>query len=1517
MSFYVPIALNALAACSAEDPLDVMTSTDLLDGYPIQEDAFWAKMKVRKKLAFGVALQLVLLQIANLLVGPGPETILHLTFALYVLAVTFTAISRQTVHTHTAALWHLSLLNLFAAGCLGFGLLRPEGQEPVVVNDTAVSLEHGFKLGAFACYVVLTGLLATTPCGPALYYPPEAIYSDKMFHETERKEESNVAGIYGASPLQTVLFSYTTKIVLLGLNAASTSLEILDFPILAANMRATVLYTSLRRRLLTHKPAPLTALGLLTHLIRLNSRALTIVVILACFDGVLFMSGSVLTRYILEYLERDLERVNVWWGLLWVAALFASNVVLFTMLGQIWGLSTATLKAQVRNQLNTVLFAKTLARKNVASSVDLDSDKAKNRESDGDAEEFESKAQVMTLMTIDADRVATLTHQLFQIVDVPIALTVGIAIMYNFLGISAFFGLGAIILCIPLNHFAGQIVSRAQDGLMKARDARVGLMNEVLGGIRMIKFMAWERSFEARVGRVRDRELGYQKVNYLIEALCGVFGENGVPVLIAFVSFYHFAVIRGQELKPSVAFASVLYRFLVLNEVRWALNGGVITIISILQSLVSLRRIAKYLDGDEVALVRTLTPAALPAQQKDISLRSCTIAWSSNGPSSTQRSRSRFILSDLNLTFPSGDLSLVCGKLGSGKTLLLLALLGECDVLNGQLTCPRSPANFLAGDNAKVISEEEWVVDGVCAYAPQVVDNILFNLPYDQQRYHKTLEACALLDDLAVLEDGDESEIGERGLNLSGGQKARDSRASILLLDDVLSAVDAHTAHHLYHSCLKGDLMRGRTIILISHNIQLCAPGAAYIVALDSTSANSVGFAGSVAEFDKSGVMEALMQAQPVTDDADAKEEAVLEATDIIPSASERMKPPKKLAEDEHRAVGRVEFSVWRTYMEACGPLSYWALFLFISLLLALSRIAENGWLGYWTSGRAPGGAAQNVGIYSFIACAGLLIGVNRLLILYTGALHASASLHKRILESILFARMRFHDTVSRGRVLNRFGKDLEAIDSNLPNNIAAAAKYSIQFITTVITFSIIGGPLFIVGIVAMSFVYYQIGKPYSHTARDLRRLGRFHTRSPLYSMYSETIAGVVVVRAFGAPSKFLRDMLRHVDTNCNPSYWTWAINSWLQVRMLCLGAIVTAFLGVLVVTNKNISAATAGFALSFGNSMIEDLLTLLREFVNLEQAMVAAERIKEYSELPQEPHSAHAVQTQRPIWPPHGAIRCEELVVRYAEDLPDVLHGISFDINPGEKIGIIGRTGSGKSSLALSLLRIMDPTLAQGKIFIDGVDISTVELAELRRGVTMIPQDPTILSGTLRSTLDVWEEYQDADIFEALRRVHLMPAVHRGGNAETANMNVFRNLDSPVLEGGENFSTGEKQLLCIARAILKRSKILIMDERGVFLFTTLGLILKKTCSVDYASDELIGKSIRGEFKDSTILTIAHRIRTVIDYDRIMLLEHGRIVEFDKPSTLLANPSSKVYAMCKATGRKEFSVLKDLARAKV
>ncbi|KAI9441690.1 ATP-binding cassette transporter [Lactarius indigo] len=1513
---------------------------DIIDGEPIDEASFWANTKLRGALlviAFAVIVSLQTVSLGYSILFSSSAIIathlLHVSFSVYLSVLAAQSIGKTTIHSHIRRTIHISALSALAFVLLGFTALFPSNRL-MIPQPRFMQVVWYAVLGLYACS---TFIAVTTPLGPALHFPVSRIYSEKTVAAITNQAMDNVSGVTGASVWDLLLFSYTTKVVML---------DIGDLPIVPGTMRATYLFRSMRSTFSTTRLRQFLLWDIRPwQLARVNRAGFTVQMTLASIGAVLYYAPPFFLQRLVQYLETDPERHDRSWGWFYSFGMLVGTASIYLINGQMWSVSTTTLQVGIRVQLNSILFAKTLVRKDVASSSGPSDNKDKDKDitdtasesSEKDEEgDFSSKAQIMTLMTTDVGRVSEFSWHIFTLVDSPIEIIIGTIFLYSLLGSSAFVGLAVTCLFLPLNHFAGKVVVGAQENLMKARDERVALMNEVLGAIRMLKFMAWERNFEKRVLKIREKELKFQKLNYIIEVLWNAIW-NASPMIVTLVAFFHFAVIKNQTLTPSVAFTSVL----IFSEMKFALNALPETLINMLQSFVSLRRIEKYLHAAEVTPVPPLGGDPSP-----IAFHGATVTWprdrirsgtatASTVSSASSTPKTKFMLMDLNIVFPKGELSLVCGKLGSGKTLLLLALLGEADLLTGQMLCPQTPPDAIASFIGVVPSPGEWVVDGVCAYVPQsawlrnasIKENILFNLPYVEERYQRTLEVCALVNDLKILEDGDESEIGERGVNLSGGQKARSSsivslaravysRASTLFLDDVLSAVDAHTAHHLYFECLKGDLMRGRTIILVSHHVQLCVPGANYIVALEN---GRVLYKGDRQGFQSSGsgASESL-----VRDEAEAVADQIIEDLPLqtkkedtkenSPSSSKmqsedstsgaetpvvdaepnpKKKGPRKLVEEETRAVGRISRPVWETYFKACGRNPYWLMFAVSFLFAAATPVAENGWLSYWSGAsqgdRVPRSPMFYIGIYAAVSIPDSRVylisftcpqitGVD------TGSIHASIVLYKKLLETVLFANIRFHDTVSRGRLLNRFGKDFEGIDSSLSDNFGRSTVNGLSVMTTFITLSIVGGPQFFLVILGIGSLYWNV--VYGQTSRDMRRLDSV-TRSPLYSIYGETISGVTIIRAFGASSKFLRDMLKCVDTNTSPFYWMWGVNRWLSIRFNLLSAVIVGLAAFVSILTPTIDAALAGFILAFASTVTNDV----RRFVSLEQSMVALERVKEYSDLEIEP--PEFVEPRPPkSWPSNGEIECENLVIRYAPALPDVLHNLNFSVKPGEKVGILGRTGSGKSTLALSFFRFVEAT--EGRIVIDGIDISKIGLTDLRSKLTIIPQDPTILSGTLRSTLDVFDEYQDAEIYEALRRVHLIPSGDDEPQEDSVNINVFRDLDSPVSEGGDNFSTW-KQLLCMARAILKRSKVLVMDERPN--------------SVDYATDELISQTIRHEFAESTILTIAHRLRTVIDYNRVMLLEEGRIVEFDSPAVLLSDPNSKFYSLCKATGRSEFA----------
>ncbi|KIY63292.1 multidrug resistance-associated ABC transporter [Cylindrobasidium torrendii FP15055 ss-10] len=1511
------------------DPFDVARPIDFEEGTHIDEEAFWRRVGFRKT-ATASALAIALLSEAARLVSAladalPQETIVicvgRVVFAAYLFALAIRAIRQSTIHPHYESIMHITVLSLATVLVLLIAALVP--------STPTLPLRWSQPV-AFAFYALAGFVAMHTPTAPRMHFNPEDIYSPKAIKSVTNYH--NVSGATGASPWESMWFTYTNEVMILS-NTAD-SVEVADLPIVPVTMRAVLNYTAFRKTLQATQSGfwifrPGSGRNLAYSLLRLNIGLFIAEILLAVANAIFIFIPPLFLQKFIQYLEADRERTDTRWGWAFAVGLFSSKFAGYMINNQLWSFSTVTLKNKISLQLTSAIFAKTLVRKDVASSgsTNKDSDTDLNKAEDA----FSSKAQVLTLMFSDTDRIAMITKHIYNLTDSPTVIIFATLFLYKLLGVSCFFGIGVACLFLPLNHFAGSVVVGAQERLMSARDKRVALMNELLGAIRMLKFMAWERSFATKVVEIREQELKHQRMNYVIEVLwkslwyashtlqnCySISPRIASPILVTLTSFWHFTLVREQVLTPSIAFTSIV----VFNHLKHSLNALPEIFIPLLQArrkvAVSVRRIEKYLDSAEVE--HSIRPGVQP---ETVALQSCTVAWPHTSTSLPQTQRRKpFTLQDLNIEFPKGGLSLVCGKLGSGKTLLLHALLGEADVLSGKILCPRSPPDALA-NLIPCKASKQWIVQDICAYVPQtswlrnasIKDNILFSLPYDENRYQKTLEACALNADLALLEDGDDSEVGEKGINLSGGQRARISlaraiysRASVLFLDDVLSAVDAHTAHHLYHRCLKGELMFERTIILVSHHVQLCVSGAQYVVALDN---GVLKFAGDREAFMASEIKHVLLQTAYADDDVTEVIQPGTEgmSLDKVPESMATVavkRAPRRVIEDEARQVGHVDRDVWLTYVLACGRWLFWPFFCIIFVIGALMAVAETGWVKHWSdagSNQADEEAhppIHYIRIYALVCFSGLIVNTIRWGILYAGSIQASRTLHARLLESILFAGLRFHTTTSRGSLLNRFAKDMEVLDSELGDTGGNTVIFSLSFVTSLVTLCVVGGWQFIIPLVCLVGLYYDSGystaRMYGQVSRDLRRLSSI-TRSPQYAIVDETITGVPVIRAFGASSNILRDMLRIVDTNANPSNWMWAVNRWMTIRLDVISCSAIALVAIYAIFLPRLDASLVGFALTFADLLPDDVLSLVRTFVGLEQSMVALERIKEYSELPREPPEFMEPRPPK-LWPQAGKIEVKDLAIRYAPDLPNVLHGLTFDIKPGEKVGILGRTGSGKSTIAMSFFRFVEPT--EGSIAIDGLDISSIGLTDLRSRLTIIPQDPTILSGTLRSTLDVFDEYQDAEIFEALRRVHLIPSGDADQSVEDFASNVFRNLDSPISENGDNFSAGEKQLLCMARAILKRSRVVIMDEA--------------TSSIDNGMDQLIGKTIRDEFSKSTILTIAHRLRTVIDFDRIMVLENGRIVEFDSPSILLQNEQSRFHGLCSATGKEEFLALKSLA----
>ncbi|KAG2235533.1 hypothetical protein INT48_003096 [Thamnidium elegans] len=1225
-------------------------------------------------------------------------------------------------------------------------------------------------------------------------------------------------------------------------------------------------------------------------------------------------------------------------GLGYIFAMSLFIVLLNALIGQIWFFSQSSTQMRVKSMLNLEIYRKTLRRMDasVLSSVN---------HADKEAEDDSSKTgMIVNLMSTDSARISDFASWWFVILEAPLELIIGTYFLFTLLGWSSVLGLSCMIIMLPLNQFNSKIFVRTQDALMKARDKRVSLMNEVLQGIRQIKFFAAESNWTKRILEARTTELGYLKIIYLSEVVF-MFLWQGTPLLVTTVAFWSFTKLEGRELTAPIAFTSIA----IFNELRGSLTIIPETFIRLFETLISIKRIEQYLAEEEVA-----RPDTVPSRDIKVGFVDATVSWPQSEttiPSEDDATvvNSTFMLQDLNITFPANQISLICGSTGSGKTLLMLSLLGETETKSGTVFCPRSPFfstldNSTATTSIQNVSDqtipEDWILPYAVAYVSQtawlqnasIKDNILFGLPFVAKRYQATLHACALEKDLLYLEDGDSTEIGEKGITLSGGQKARValaravySRAHNVLLDDVLSAVDAHTAKHLYTKCLLGPLMQGRTQILITHHVSLCIQGSAYVVFLKE---GRVQVSGSPNELKRSNQLSLIFE------ENNTENHAIVEEVEVTEPAVEleENKKPKALVQDETRASGRIELRLYKLYFDCVGNWFFW-LFIFITVIGVRGfDIGASWWLKKWAQSYETSHAIINVmpvslesvyqwpvkltsklnslaptatilsdtekqdnlnmylGIYVLFNLANIITSVTRYFTMFYGGLRASRKLYILLLDRVFHAPLRFFDTTPVGRIVNRFAKDFETIDSNVSTDIVQFCGQWVIIISIVlIATSVLPILIVLMVVVAMINVYY--GLRFVAASRELKRMDSV-SRSPLFTLFTETIIGVTTIRAFGMTQQFMLEMLDRIDVNARPMFYAWTVSRWVSTRIGLMGAFVSLVTGVFILFNLDrLDAATAGFCLSYILVFTEMTYWGVRRYTQLEMNFNSVERVVEFLEMDQE---APTITDIRPPtdWPSHGAIEVKDLQVKYAVDLEPVLKGISFSIKPKEKVGIVGRTGSGKSTLALAFFRFIESS--QGSISIDGVNIADIGTADLRRNLTIIPQDPVLFSGTLRLNMDPFDEFSDEDIFTAFRRVHLL---HETG---VVNKNLFKDLTTPVSEGGHNFSQGQRQLLCLARALLKSTRVVLMDEA--------------TASVDFETDKAIQKTITQEFEECTILCIAHRLNTVIEYDRILVLDHGEVIEFESPLILLRDKDSAFYKMCRNSG--EFETLVELAKAK-
>ncbi|KAF4974138.1 hypothetical protein FZEAL_8903 [Fusarium zealandicum] len=1245
-----------------------------------------------------------------------------------------------------------------------------------------------------------------------------------------------------------------------------------------------------------------------------------------------------------QRVSREAPSLELW---VLVFGMAASNLLDSWIEGWVLWYSFADIAVPVRAQLSTLIFEKSLRRKNVKSAEKtkemtgplegIDKGKDEDEPSD-DSSVLKSRQAIVNLVGVDASRIAIFSSYQFLLINGVAKLVIFSFFLVRLIGWIPFLaGMAAWALTLPANTYFSKALMNRSEKLMKLRDERLAVVNEALIGMRQIKFSALEARWEQRILAMREKEL--KTLWRLFKVDTGLFGCWVVsPIILAATSLAIYAIINGQLL-PSVAFVSIgIFKALevTLGFLPELISSGVDTIVSI-------RRINTYLSGPEMDQTLSEGP--------DVAFEDASIAWPVDEETPDE---DRFVLRNLNFSFPSGELSVISGKTGTGKSLVLSALLGETDLLEGSIRVPKTKLPAERHDDEANLGN--WLIPGSVAYVGQTPwlesaslrDNILFGLPFVQERYKKVVDVCALTKDLEMLPDGDKTELGANGINLSGGQKWRVtlaraiySRAQILIMDDVFSAVDAHVGRHIFEKCVAGDICKGRTRILVTHHVALVQSKAKFIVELGEGISLH---AGLVSEFIRDGTLDEIRQheeteQQTLEDEAaeastavNSEEASITDPTEAAEGNGLQKVPSKdakQFVQEEVREKGIVQKHVYLTYLRDSGGTLAWAVCAVVFLGYQFGILGRAWWLRIWTGQADEGSPSISIHeqhgqasilslqqfplnsasdlrvsqtqqdlsfylwIYIAISVATAMVGTMRFFWAYLLAIRASRALFEKMLFAVLHTPLRWLDTVPVGRILNRFTSDFSIIDGRITIDWTMFMSNFLSLIGICIAAFFASAIVVPLAIVLLG-VGILIGRKYLYAARPLKRL-ESNCKSPVFELFNTALAGVSTIRGFQKTQVYVDRMYDKLDSWDVISAYMWLVNRWMGFRMALVGTLFSTVVGIIVITSPSMDAALAGFTLSFALDFSESILWTIRNYAAMELNMNSTERVVEYTELETETLSG---EKPAAAWPASGTMEVNNLEVAYAPDLPPVLKGISFSVKNNERVGVIGRTGAGKSSLTLALFRFLEAR--SGSVSIDGLDISKVDLYSLRSRLAIIPQDPVLFSGTIRSNLDPFEDNTDEELRDSLGRVHLVdsqpvtpsnePASGATSTLVAKNTNIFKDLSSPISESGGNLSQGQRQLLCLARAIVARPKIMVLDEA--------------TSAVDMATDALIQRSIREEFTDSTLIVIAHRLSTIADFDRLLVLSEGRVAEFGTPKDLWEK-EGMFRDMCESSGEKD------------
>ncbi|CAG8759895.1 27966_t:CDS:10, partial [Gigaspora margarita] len=1153
----------------------------------------------------------------------------------------------------------------------------------------------------------------------------------------------------------------------------------------------------------------------------------------------------------------------------------------------------------------------------------------------GKARSLFTNGKITNLMSTDTTRIEFACNYFHAIWTAPIQICIILGLLIFNIGPSALVGFVLLVTLGPMQGKVMSLLARTRAKAADVTDERIKLMQEIFLGIRVIKYYAWEDSFADALNKLRNREIGM--VNFLLAIRAAVSGVSmAFPIFASILSFITFS-LTGGNLDVGIVFSSLaLFNLLRIPLIFWP-----ISIASVTDAYVAIIRINDFLQADELSVLPKILrseqyaikvidgefiwESAPPEEFTDVSKKerrneeraennkssdynennsSLIVANEKDSDASTtlipaafaenfdnsQSLSQRSQLFSINISIPHGKLIAIVGSVRSGKSSLLSALVGDMKRIKGEV---------LFGGNVVYCPQIAWIQNATLR------DNITFGLPFDEEKYQQVIKDCCLELDLELLPAGDLTEIGEKGINLSGGQKQRISiaravyyNADIVLLDDPLSAVDTHVGSCLFTNCIQGALAK-KTRLLVTHHLHYL-PQVDYVIYMED---------GKIVE---QGTYEALMKDEKtfsklIAEYGKTKYDDEIKNNDESTLNEKKNKDQifdlsKEFMSTEEQCRGTVNNEIYLAYIRNAGGLLSILIIVFLLVITQGANIGNNLWLSFWSSNMFDFSIEFYVhifkthGIPNCRAIQGIFSILCGIAISFI-SVKAAKRLHNNAIKRVLRAPISFFDTTPLGRIINRLLSELYQLFFITFSNVIGT------FILIIVVFT-----WFIIPLVPLTILNYLVAIFYRASNHELKRLDLV-LRSSLYAHFSETLTGLPIIRAYHKQEKFLRNNEAFLDIENRAYFLTICTRIWLLVHLYIITNVLVFFASLCAIIFRfNVSPSITGLVLSYALQVCITLNWCIEQAVEVDANMNSVEHLVYYSDN-LEIEEENIIPDNRPPsgWPAHGEIHIKNLEIKYGPDSPLVLKGISVKIMAAEKIGIVGRTGCGKSTLAMSFFRLIEAT--SGSIEIDNVDISTIGLKDLRSNITLIPQDSVLFDGTV-SDLVLWNALHRVHLIKN-HRVHLIKNHSPISEKKESNHNFFISdqknneqepimLDSHVKENGSNFSQGQRQLISIARALVRHSKLIIMDEA--------------TASIDFKTDHLIQATIREEFKDNTVITIAHRLRTVADYDRILVMDSGNIVEFDIPYLLIQKPDGLFREMCEKSG--EFAELMEIAKQK-